>query len=176
MSDIALYAVWGETEGIQPGVYRTVWTGQLQCLVERTHAKYRKVDTFEEGYDLIAAGGQDWVRARLPKAQALGNRCWYCARVMDMNSYGESDAAEIEHQVPRCTSWNQVDREENIVVACRRCNNGKHPGKGDRDVQTFRERLQAHEAVDRIVFYGEILRWVHAHAQAMGLPVTGLNP
>ncbi|WP_083922470.1 HNH endonuclease [Deinococcus aquatilis] len=171
--DRNLYAVWGRTQGIEPGVYYAHWRTELRDLIEGTKAHYKRVGSHEEGLRLLETNGYAWARHYLPKAKAMHNRCWYCARQMDLKSIHQPDSAEIEHQVPQCTGWIYVDREENIVIACRKCNNDK----SDRDVEAFRQYLTCHEQ-ERVVFYGEVLRFIRANVASipwLGHPLTQLQ-
>ena len=164
------YAVWGRTRGLEPGVYEEEW----DVLGTKLLDGFCRVSSRLEGEEMVRTRGHAWVSFWRPKAALMHHRCWYCGRVTNPNTSSKPDSAETEHQVPRYTEWAQVDWEENIVVACHRCNNGKFPGKGDRDVQAFRERLQdSYEG--RVVFYGEVLRWLQRHGDAIGLATSGLN-
>ncbi|MGX9688512.1 HNH endonuclease [Deinococcus wulumuqiensis] len=165
-----LYAVWGGDGSIEPGVYEGVWMDDLGPKVDGAGAQKKRVDTRDEGYDCLDQEGFGWTRQLLRKATLLHDRCWYCARPLNPASIGDDDSTELEHQVPRSSRWPYVDREENLVAACRRCNNGRYPGKGERDVQGFRQLLQQHFGARRIVFYGEVLRWLRAASPDLHLP------
>lgn len=165
-----LYAVWGGDGSIEPGVYEAVWDHGFGRRVDGAGARKKGVATREKGYLILDQQGFAWTRHLLRKAVLLHHRCWYCARPLDPESIGEDDSSELEHQVPRSTGWVHVDREENLVAACRKCNNGCHPGKGERDVQAFRELLQRHFEAPRVTFYGEVLRWLRQVSPDLGLP------
>lgn len=164
-----LYAVLGDDE-FPTEVYRCDWETYLKGKIERTHRKAKKVGSRAEGYRWLAEKGHGEFRHLLRKAALLHHRCWYCARPLSPTSVGDDDSTELEHQVPQSTRWPHCNRDENLVAACRKCNNGNFPGKGERDVQAFRELLQRHFDVRRVVFYGEVLRWLRAVASDLDLP------
>lgn len=61
-----------------------------------------------------------------------GGHCWYCGQELD--PFG---TWQIDHQQPR--SQGGADDIDNLVAACRRCNNRK----GGRTIEQFRIYLQA---------------------------------
>lgn len=167
------YAVWGGDGSLPPGVYYCDWETELRRKVERPGFKFKRVGSRREGLQVLADNGHGEFRHLLDKAVVLHHRCWYCARPLDPESISEDDSTELEHQVPRSIDikkWPHVNRVENLVASCRKCNNGCHPGKGDRDVQAFRELLQQEFKVRRVVFYGEVLRWLRAVSSDLDLP------
>lgn len=163
------YAILSTSSAIETGVYYANFDTELRHLVERPGVSYERVKDPDAGFKWLADEGYLGRRHLLEKAVLLHHRCWYCARVLDPHSVQRPDSTEEEHQVPRSTFWKQVERPENIVPACRRCNNDDEPGKGNRNVQGFRDRLSTHYGVLRTAFYGDILRWLNAHGRDMGL-------
>ncbi|UQN08805.1 HNH endonuclease (plasmid) [Deinococcus sp. QL22] len=93
---------------------------------------------------------------------------------MNPLTIGAPESVEIEHQIPRSSGRSEVERLENMVAACRRCNNGAYPGKGEQDVEGFRMILADYHEAGRVVFFGEVLRWVRDHAAQLhlNLPLT----
>lgn len=165
-----LYAVWGGDGSLPPGVYCRNWQEELRYKVEGTGMQYKRVSSREEGLKLLQDEDRVAFRRLLYKAQLTHHRCWYCARPLDPASIGDDDSTELEHLVPRSSGWLHADRDENLVAACRRCNNPKHPGKGERDVPAFRALLQKHHQARRIAFYGEVLAWVRSNGATLGFP------
>ncbi len=163
----AYYAVWGNTRGIKPGVYWANFDLELRPLLKRTSALYHLLGTTEadrlRGLDLLETKGYPWTRQSKPKAEAMHRRCWYCACEMDIASFHTDESAEDEHQVPQWTKWRLVDRSENIVVSCRACNGDK----SGRDVPAFRDHL-ARQDGERVMFYGDVLRFVRDSSPAFG--------
>lgn len=157
-----MYVILPNPFGVEPGTYEAVYDESLR-------------QTFRAAPQLcqrVASPGVTVPRSRrqtLQKAAALQGRCWYCARVMNPLTIGAPDSIEMEHQIPRSSRHPAAERLENMVAACRACNNVAFPGKGELDVEGFRARLADHREVGRVVFFGEVLRWLRSHASALSL-------
>lgn len=70
-------------------------------------------------------------------------KCWYCGKSF------HSTRPTFDHQIPRSRGGGGG---ENLVLACKQCNNRK----ADMDVETYRYFLQESlPAGERVIFYGE---------------------
>ncbi|WP_412030536.1 HNH endonuclease [Deinococcus yunweiensis] len=158
MSEARYYAVLPNPFGIEPGVYLAVYDQALRRRFSRQPRLCRRVASPQVGLNLL--GDRDFLALHVTqtKCEAMHGRCWYCGRPMNVSTIGQPDSAEVEHQVPRSSGWVHVNRSENVVMACRRCNNGAFPGKGHLNVNGFRKRLEAFRQLSGLMFYGEVLR------------------
>lgn len=158
MSQVRFYVVLPNPLGVEAGVYLTVYDQTLRQKFARLPRLCQRVPSREAGLALLR--DEDFLAAQTVETKfgLMHGRCWYCGRSMDAHTVGRPNSAEIEHQVPRATRWEHVNRSENIVMACRRCNNGAFPGKGDLDVVGFRKQLEEWRGASGLMFYGEVLR------------------
>lgn len=167
MFNSRMYVILPNPFGIEPGTYEAEYDEHLREIFRSAPHLCRRA----------TASGSSVSRFRrqtLKKAAALQFRCWYCAQVMNPLTIGAPDSIEIEHQIPRSSGHPAAERLENTVAACRTCNNGAYPGKGEHDIEGFRTRLTDYHDVERVVFLGEALRWLRGHAGALSLafPMT----
>jgi len=105
------------------------------------------------------------------KARLLGGRCWYCGQTMNMVD-GDRQAQE-EHLIPKSREWTYVARPENIVVACKRCNNTK----GTMDLEAYGRYLRYYSGGPQIIFFGKLLLNLRRRLdrKELALPDKGLN-
>lgn len=96
----------------------------------------------DEGYD---------TKAVMALAAKHDGRCWYCGCELTapLGAGTLPTTATRDHVVPR--SKGGANRAENIVAACRGCNNAKRT----LSVAQYRDRLQTAAGGAPIVFYGE---------------------
>ncbi len=111
----------------------------LSILNSRTAEPTGEID---EGYDTAAV---------MALAAKHGGRCWYCGCELTapVGAGTMPTTATRDHIVPR--SKGGSNRAENIVAACRGCNNAKRT----MSVEQYRTKLQTAAGGAPVAFYGE---------------------
>ena len=168
------YALLVETDSYAPGAHCLDWETQLRPELEARGFSYGlapKQTTEWEARTYVDAN-RDKVKPyvgsnRRAKARAQGGRCWYCGRVMNINSVAEPDSAELEHQTPQSRNLPECYSDSNKVASCRACNNPAEDGKGNRTLEEYRAYLlkKRYPGMKHLFFYGEWLLFVDKDRQ-----------
>lgn len=167
--DLRWYALFKETRSYAPGAVRLNFDRDIRDeLTERgfSYADCRRMPSEKEAWAYFRAH-EDRVSVypeadRYRKAREQRYRCWYCGRPLDMQSFGQPDSAELEHQTPRCRRTPEVSADSNKVTSCRACNNPARGGKGGRTLEEYRQALLEvwMPRAQHLFFYGEWLKFV----------------
>ncbi|WP_135230002.1 HNH endonuclease [Deinococcus fonticola] len=176
------YALLAETDSYAPGVHFLNWDQELRPELDRLGISYELAQGFGtelEAQNHIEQHG-DKLRfnagtERHRKARAQRGRCWYCGRILNMQTTRQDDSAEIEHQTPRSRGLPICTQDRNKVTSCRACNNSAGNGKGDRTLAEYRAHLLKNmPGKAHLFFYGEWLDLVRL-AQAGRFGMKGLQ-
>lgn len=103
-----------------------------------------------EPREVMDEGGDD-SSALMALAAQHGGRCWYCGCELTRQNGDASvkTTATRDHIIPR--SKGGTNRADNLIAACRACNNGKRA----RSLEDYRAKLSDAAGGAPIVFYGE---------------------